>query len=115
MMNTTFDDDHFLFTLVQSGGQGCNITLIVTQNSNIVVKATPFNSKKRLPNKKVQRCTSFIIEDDNLIVFAWLNISIYIIMVPIKNSLKCEKGYEIYHEYQKSNDVKRLVWSLMNC
>ncbi|KAF5446120.1 hypothetical protein F2P56_031773 [Juglans regia] len=112
-MGTQIDDDPFFTTLLQSGGEGCNST--PTQPSNVVLQATFNDGEKRQPPKKVQRGASFTAEEDNLLVSAWLNISIDAIKgTDQKSTQMWERISEFYHEYKKQNNVNRSVVSLMN-
>ncbi|XP_035543643.1 glutathione S-transferase T3-like [Juglans regia] len=112
-MGTQIDDDPLFTTLLQSGGEGCNST--PTQPSNVVLQATFNDGEKRQPPKKVQRGASFTAEEDNLLVSAWLNISIDAIKgTDQKSTQMWERISVFYHEYKKQNNVNRSVVSLMN-
>ncbi|XP_035545904.1 uncharacterized protein LOC118348409 [Juglans regia] len=74
-MDTTFDEDHFFTTLLQSGEQGRSTTVMASSHDNVGLQATLLEGEKRPPSKKTQRGVSFTIEEDNLLVSAWLNIS----------------------------------------
>ncbi|XP_042980203.1 glutathione S-transferase T3-like [Carya illinoinensis] len=112
-MEEHFYDDPFFTTLLQSGGGGCNST--PTQHDNVVVQATPNDSEKRHTSKKVQRGASFTVEEDNLLVSAWLNISIDAIRgTDQKSTQMWERITTFYHEYKKPNIANRSEGSLMN-
>ncbi|KAF5460555.1 hypothetical protein F2P56_020419, partial [Juglans regia] len=112
-MDTHFEDDPFFTTLLQSGGGGCNST--PTQHSNVVIQATTTDGEKRHHSKKVQRGASFTVEEDNLLVSAWLNISIDAIRgTDQKSTQMWERITTFYHEYKKPNIVDRSEGSLMN-
>ncbi|KAG6661275.1 hypothetical protein CIPAW_03G162700 [Carya illinoinensis] len=105
-MDTHFDDDPFFTTLLQSGGGGCNST--PTQHFNVVVQATPNDGEKRQPPKKVQRDASLTVEEDNLLISAWLNISIDAIRgTEQKSTQMWERITIFYHEYKKPNIANR--------
>ncbi|XP_018809683.2 glutathione S-transferase T3-like [Juglans regia] len=112
-MDTRFDDDPFFTTLLQSGGGGCNSA--PTQHGNVVVQAIPNDGEQRHPSKKVQRGASFTVEEDNLLVSVWLNISIDAIRgTDQKSSQLWERITSFYHEYKKSNIANRSEGFLMN-
>ncbi|KAG6650232.1 hypothetical protein CIPAW_06G027900 [Carya illinoinensis] len=112
-MDTHFDDDLFFTTLLQSGGGGCDST--PTQHDSVVVQATPNDGEKRHFSKKVQRGASFTVEEDNLPVSAWLNISIDAIRgTDQKSTQMWERITTFYHEYKKPNIANRSEGSLMN-
>ncbi|KAG6661681.1 hypothetical protein CIPAW_03G191400 [Carya illinoinensis] len=120
-MDTHFDDDPFFPTLLQSGGGGCNST--PTQHDNVVVQATPNDGEKRHLSKKVQRGTSFTVEEDNLLVLAWFNISIdtirgtdqkftQIVIAP-EWCNRIEKVKMLYKEMLGSNFTMEHCWCLL--
>ncbi|KAG6639786.1 glutathione S-transferase T3-like [Carya illinoinensis] len=113
-MDTHFDDDPFFTTLLQSGGGGCDST--PTQHDNVVVQATQnYDGKKRHLSKKVQRRASFTVEEDNLLVSAWLNISIDAIRgTDQKSTQMWETITTFYYEYKILNIANRSEGSLMN-
>ncbi|XP_035543637.1 uncharacterized protein LOC118347706 [Juglans regia] len=112
-MDTHFENDLFFTTLLQSGGGDCNS--IPTQHSNVVIQATTTDGEKRHHSKKVQRGASFTVEEDNLLVSAWLNISIGAIMgTDQKSTQMWERITTFYHEYKKPNIPDRSEGSLMN-
>ncbi|XP_041025354.1 uncharacterized protein LOC121265746 [Juglans microcarpa x Juglans regia] len=112
-MDTHFEDDPFFTTLLRSGGGGFNST--PTQHSNVVIQATPTDGEKKHHSKKVQRGASFIVEEDNLLVSAWLNISIDAIRSTDQKSTQMwERITTFYHEYKKPNIDDRSEGSLMN-
>ncbi|KAG6641642.1 glutathione S-transferase T3-like [Carya illinoinensis] len=111
-MDTHFDDDPFFTTLLQSGGGGYNST--PTQHDN-VVQATSIDGEKRHLSKKVQRGASFTVKENNLLVSAWLNISIDAIRSTDQKSTQMwERITTFYHEYKKPNIANRSEGSLMN-
>ncbi|KAG6668568.1 hypothetical protein CIPAW_01G179900 [Carya illinoinensis] len=112
-MDTHLMMTHFFTTLLQSGGRGCDST--PTQHDNVVVQATPNDGEKRHLSKKVQRGVSFTVEEDNLLVSAWLNISINAIRgTDQKSTQMWERITTFYHEYKKPNIANCSEGSLMN-
>ncbi|KAG6655639.1 hypothetical protein CIPAW_05G230600 [Carya illinoinensis] len=118
-MEEHFYDDPFFTTLLQSGGGGCNST--PTQHDNVVVQATPNDSEKRHTSKKVQRGASFTVEEDNLLVSAWLNISIDAIRAQVESlhpsgateQDKIEKAKVLYKELVGTNFTMEHCWCLL--
>ncbi|KAF5480572.1 hypothetical protein F2P56_001311 [Juglans regia] len=112
-MDTHFEDDQFFTSLLQSGGGGYNST--PTQHYNVVIQATTTDGEKRHHSRKVQRGASFTVEEDNLFVSPWLNISIDAIRdTDQKSTQMWERITTFYHEYKKPNIVDRSEGSLMN-
>ncbi|KAG6650219.1 hypothetical protein CIPAW_06G026600 [Carya illinoinensis] len=86
-----------------------------TQHDNVVVQATPNDGEKRHFSKKVQRGAFFTVEEENLLVSTWLNISIDAIRgTDQKSTQMWERITIFYHEYKKSNIANRSEGSLMN-
>ncbi|KAF5464003.1 hypothetical protein F2P56_005356 [Juglans regia] len=114
-MDTPSEDDPFFTTLLQSGGEGCNDIPTYEQYSNVLVQTTPLHGEKRPPAKKVQRGASFTVEEDNVLVSGWLNISIDAIRgTDQKSTQMWDRISEFYHEYKKPNTVNRSIGSLIN-
>ncbi|KAG6666483.1 glutathione S-transferase T3-like [Carya illinoinensis] len=114
-MDNLLDEDPFFTTLLQSGGEGPITTPTFSQHSNVVVASTPLHGEKRPPTKKVQRGASFTVEEDNVLVSGWLNISIDAIRgTDQKSTQMWERISEFYHEYKKPQTMNRSVGSLIN-
>ncbi|KAG6629484.1 hypothetical protein CIPAW_14G088300 [Carya illinoinensis] len=104
-MDNLLDEDPFFTTLLQSGGESPITTPTFTQHSNVVVGSTPLHGGKRPPTKKVQRGASFTVEEDNVLVSGWLNISIDAIRgTDQKSTQMWERISDFYHEYKKPHN-----------
>ncbi|KAF5453007.1 hypothetical protein F2P56_027954 [Juglans regia] len=113
-MDTTFDEDLFFTTLLQSGEQGISSTLM-SGHENIGLQATQLEGEKRPPSMKTQRGVSFTVEEDNLLVSAWLNISMDAIReTDQKYSQMWERIINYYNEHKKPSMANRLGGSLTN-
>ncbi|KAG6634995.1 uncharacterized protein LOC122281301 [Carya illinoinensis] len=114
-MDNLLDEDPFFTTLLQSGGECPITTPTFSQHSNVVVASTPLHGEKRPPTKKVQRGASFTVEEDNVLVSGWLNISIDAIRgTDQKSTQMWERISEFYYEYKKPQTMNRSVGSLIN-
>ncbi|KAG6659921.1 hypothetical protein CIPAW_03G069900 [Carya illinoinensis] len=114
-MDNLLNEDPLFNTLLQSGGEGPITTQTFSQHSNVVVASTPLHGGKRPPTKKVQRGASFTVEEDNVLVSGWLNISIDTIQgTDQKSTQMWERVSEFYHEYKKPQTMNRSVESLIN-
>ncbi|KAG6627502.1 uncharacterized protein LOC122296873 [Carya illinoinensis] len=114
-MDTIFDEDPFFTTLLQSGEQEISSTLMTSSHDNVGLQATQLAGEKRPPSKKTQRGVSFTVEEDNLLVLAWLNISVDAIRgTDQKYSQMWEKISDYYNEYKKPSMANRSGWSLTN-
>ncbi|KAG7989919.1 hypothetical protein I3843_03G261600 [Carya illinoinensis] len=103
-MDNLLDDDPFFTTLLQSGGEGPITTPTFSQHSNVVAASTPHS-----------RGASFTVEEDNVLVSGWLNISIDAIWgTDQKSTQMWERISEFYHEYKKPQTMNRSVGSLIN-
>ncbi|KAF5471924.1 hypothetical protein F2P56_008683 [Juglans regia] len=112
-MGTPSKEDPFFTTLLQSGGEGCTPTY--EQYSNVMIQTTPLHGEKRPPTKKVQKGASFTVEEDNLLVSGWLNISIDAIRgTDQKSTQMWDRISEFYHKYKKPNTANRSIGSLIN-
>ncbi|XP_040989038.1 glutathione S-transferase T3-like [Juglans microcarpa x Juglans regia] len=112
-MGSPSEEDPFFTTLLQSGGEGCTPTY--EQYSSVMIQTTPLHGEKRPPPKKVQRGASFTVEEDNLLVSGWLNISIDAIRgTDQKSTQMWDRISEFYHEYKKPNTANRSIGSLIN-
>ena len=99
-MGSPSEEDPFFTTLLQSGGEGCTPTY--EQYSNVMIQTTPLHGEKRPPTKKVQKCASFTVEEDNLLVSGWLHISIDAIGGTDKKFTQMwDRISEFYHENKK--------------
>ncbi|KAG6624740.1 hypothetical protein CIPAW_16G048900 [Carya illinoinensis] len=101
-MEPSFDVNSFFTTLLQNGGQGEGSTPFNSIYGNVVVQPSQAESERRPPTKKSQRGVSFTTEEDNLLVSAWLNISLDTIRgTDQKSTQMWERIYEYYHEHKK--------------
>ncbi|KAG6636333.1 hypothetical protein CIPAW_11G104100 [Carya illinoinensis] len=72
-MNTLIDENPFFTTLLESGE--CGINNLIVDADFVDVQATQPQRKKKAPKHKSQRGVSFTIEEDTLLISAWLNVS----------------------------------------
>lgn len=87
--------------LLQEGEQGYN--------------ETPPQAKTRSTTKKSQRGRNFSVEEDILLVTAWLNTDIDLIQGNDKKPMTFwERISENYHEHKKETIVERSMHSLSN-
>lgn len=75
-MDTTFNEDPFFTTVLQNGEQGLFNNLLASKNDNVVLQITHLPVEKSMHSKETARDTSFALDEDNLLVLAWLNISV---------------------------------------
>ena len=114
-METIFDEDPFFTTLLQSGEQGISSTLMTSSHDNIGLQATQLEGEKMSRSKKTQRGVSFTVEEDNLLVLDWLNISMDAIRgTDKKYSQMWERINNYYNENKKPSMTNRFGGSLIN-
>ncbi|XP_035550683.1 glutathione S-transferase T3-like [Juglans regia] len=114
-MDTTFDEDPFFTTLLQSGKQGRSTTVMASSHDNVGLQATLLEGEKRPPSKKTQRGVSFTVEEDNLLLSAWLNISMDAIRgTDKKYSQMWKRISNYYNEHKNTSMANRSGGSLTN-
>ncbi|KAG7977772.1 hypothetical protein I3843_05G047500 [Carya illinoinensis] len=112
-MDNLLDENPFFTALLQSGGEGPITTPTFLRHSNVVVASTPIQGEKRPPTKKVQRGASFTVEEDNVLVSGWLNISIDASRETNQKSTQMWDWIsEFYHKYKKPQTMNPQVESL---
>ncbi|XP_042962346.1 uncharacterized protein LOC122296612 [Carya illinoinensis] len=88
---------------------------MTSSHDNVRLQATQLAGENRTHSKKTQRGVSFIVEEDNLLVSAWLNISVDAIRgLDKKYSQMWEKISDYYNEYKKPSMANRSGGSLTN-
>ncbi|KAG6642268.1 hypothetical protein CIPAW_09G130900 [Carya illinoinensis] len=117
-MDSHLLDDPFFTTLLQSGGEGIiNPPMARVLYDNIVyeVEVTQFEGQVRARTKLSQRGVSFTVEEDNLLVSGWLNISIDTIRGTDQKSTQLWiRIHDYFNTYKKPNWPERSVGSLTN-
>ncbi|KAG6646962.1 hypothetical protein CIPAW_07G045400 [Carya illinoinensis] len=107
MINSNLLDDPFFTTLLQSGGEGINnplIACVLHDNVEVEVEVTQPEGQVRARTKLSQRGVSFTMEEDNLLVSEWLNISIDAIRETDQNSTQLWiRIHDYFSTYKKPN------------
>ncbi|KAG6629961.1 glutathione S-transferase T3-like [Carya illinoinensis] len=112
-MNTLIDEDPFFTTLLESGEGGINNPIV--DADFVDVQATQPQREKKAAKHKSQRGVSFTIEEDTLLISAWLNVSIDSIRGTDQTSTQLwSRIYDYYSTYKKPNSQERSIPSLTN-
>ncbi|KAG6662170.1 hypothetical protein CIPAW_03G225000 [Carya illinoinensis] len=112
-MNTLIDKDLFFTTLLESGEGGINNPIV--DADFVDVQATQPQREKKAAKHKSQRGVSFTIEEDTLLISAWLNVSTNSIRGTDQTSTQLwSRIYDYYSTYKKPNSQERSIPPLTN-
>jgi len=109
------NDDTFFVPLIHEGDYGYNAYTLASFHENIDSQDTQLQPQTEFTTKKTQQKGNFGVEEDNVLVSAWLTTSMDAIHgIDQKASKFWMRVHAEYDEHKKPNFCERSVNSLMN-